>query len=63
MAIDEDEGVVFAVGDLIWGIQTACRNAELTDKWEMCMSSDYPKGSTDFARNSGDKGTTLKRTW
>ena len=43
MAIDEDEGVVFAVGDLILGIQTACRNAELTDKWEMCMSSWYPK--------------------
>ena len=39
MAIDEDEGVVFAVGDLILDIQTACRNAELTDKWEMCMSS------------------------
>ena len=43
MAIDEDEGVVFAVGDLILDVQTACRNAELTDKWEMCMSSDYPK--------------------
>ena len=63
MAIDEDEGVVFAVGDLILNVQMACRNAELTDKWEMCMSFDYPKGSTDFARNSGDKGTTLKRAW
>ena len=63
MAIDEDEGVVFAVGDLILDVQTACRNAELTDKWETCMSSDYPKGNADFSRNSGDKGTTLKRTW
>ena len=63
MAIDEDEGVVFAVGDLILGSQMAYRNAELTDRWKMCMSSDYPKGNADFARNSGDKGTTLKRTW
>ena len=37
MAIDEDEGVVFAVGDLILDVQTAYRNAELTDKWEMCI--------------------------
>lgn len=48
MAIDEDEGVVFAVGDLILDVQTACRNAELTDKWETCMSSDLSQRKRRF---------------
>lgn len=53
MAIDEYEGVVFAVGDLILDVQTACRNAELTDKWEMCMSSDLSQRKHGFCPKFG----------